>query len=79
MAKAGGDDNGVLWHDLMQALRRCESQRRVTQGTHGLIETANIPTGRPWRTQVQGAQTIDVVAEILQYGLALCGHGCLLL
>src|SRR5262245_65432690 len=79
MAKASSDNNGTLWGDLVQALRRCEGQRRVSQGTHGLIETANVPTGRPWWTQVQGAQTIDVVPKILQYGLALCGHGGLLL
>src|SRR4029434_5987301 len=79
MAEAGGEDNGALWDDLVQALRCCEGQRRVSQETHSLIETANVSTGRPWRTQVQGAQTIDVVPKILQYGLALCGHGCLLL
>ena len=79
MAEAGGDDNSALWGDLVQALRRCEGQRRVSQGTHCLIETANVPTGRPWWTQVQGAQTIDVVPKILEYSLALCGHGCLLL
>src|SRR5262245_29699266 len=79
MAKASSDNNGTLWGDLVQALRRCEGERRVSQGTYRLIETANVPTGRPWWTQVQGAQTIDVVPKILQYGLALCGHGCLLL
>src|SRR5262245_33000462 len=79
MAKASSDNNGTLWGDLVQALRRCEGERRVSQGTYRLIETANVPTGRSWWTQVQGAQTIDVVPKILQYGLALCGHGCLLL
>src|SRR5919198_4750509 len=79
MAEAGGDNNGTLWGELVQALRRCEGQRRVSQDTHRLIEAANIPTGRPWRTQVQGAQTIDIVPKILQYDLTLCGHTCLLL
>jgi hypothetical protein len=78
MAEARGDNNGILWSDLVQALRRCEDQRRVSQGTHGLIKATNIPTSRPWWTQVQGTQTIDVVPKILEYGLALCGHGCLL-
>jgi hypothetical protein len=77
MAEAGGDHNGVLWGDLVQALRRCEGERRVSQGTHGLIKTANVPTGRPWWTQVQGAQTIDIIAEILEHGMTLCGHCCL--
>jgi hypothetical protein len=78
MAESGGNNNSVLWGDLVQALCRCEGERRISQGTHGLIETANVPTGRPWWTQIQGAQTIDIVAEILEHGRVLYGHWCLL-
>src|SRR5262245_14434990 len=79
MAEAGSDNNGVLWGDLVQALRRCEGQRRVSQTTHCLIDAANVPAGGSWWTQIQGAQTIDIIPKILEHGLALCRHGCLLL
>src|SRR2546430_571563 len=78
MAETRGDYDSPLWRDLMQALRRAEGQRDGRQLAYSLIETANVPTGRTRWTQVERAQTIDIVPEILEHGLALYGH-CYLL
>ncbi len=66
MTEAGGNDDSAprrVWCRQRAAVR---ARGAASQRTHGLIETANVPTGGPWWTQVKGAQAIDVVPKILR-------------
>jgi hypothetical protein len=65
MAKARGNHNRPAWCYLVQALGGGEGQGRGGLLSHRRIKAANIPTGRTWRAEVKGAQTVDALAQIL--------------